>query len=1031
MVRPVGAIGVFPGSRSPDEDDKASGSYASLETFKNRASWGGSSATAPAAARNAHKKHSDDLLDVSCLMLATMSPDLQAGLINTNAYDMIRQLRDMFQTQARTEHYDATKAFNECKMIKGTSVSDHVMKMKWHLDHLERLGHPVPLQLATDTILNSLSDDYKPFVVNYNMKNMEKSIAELHSMLKTTELNMGTKNKTKDVLMVRDGGVKKKNGHTSISKGKGPVQAVQSAPKKGKGKGKGKKVKPNKSSTENRCFTCNEVGHWRQNCPKHHEAGSYDQLLNNSYKCCRLKAAQIFDRVANIGRDPQMRLLLGISHDTRQKQATQLSAKIEINDSSCNSELTHELVLNHCVRSCWVDMEKYLKRKAPSTSNNTIDINDLPWDPSKRPKMITYHPNQRDEIRRKYLVRGPCQPRSHEFPTKMIGAKPRRFVVSWFDEYQWLEYSVKVDRAYCLPCYLFREQKEKKGTDAFVTDGFNSWSKKDRLKLHEGEVNSIHHMSLKKCEDLVNQNQSIGAALHKQTELMKTEYRMRLNASVEVCRYLLENALPFREEVLKFIMGELGNDVFALLVDESSDVSRKEQMAVVLRFVDKYGIVRGQGYDGASNMSGKFNGLKALILSENESAFYVHCFAHQLQLVVVAVAKKHDGVRDFFDLLALVVTVVNSSCKRKDMLRESHKDRIQEQIGNDEIETGKGLNQEISLVRAGDTRWNSHLRTIMSLIALFQDVINVLEYVEDDGDNGATRLQASGLLSYFKTFEFVFYMHLILTILGLTNSLSQALQRKDQDILEAVDLIRTTKAQLQILRENGFDGVLEKCYSFCDKHNVVKFDMAEGYVNTRNPRKRMNISNKHYYNYDIFNTVLDMQIREFGDRFCEISTDLLQNMAALNPRNSFSHFNKSSLLKLSQMYPCDFDDKERMVLEHELDIYYHSVCNDVRFANVNSITELARLMVETGKHISHPLVYRLLKLTLVLPVATATVERCFSTMKLVKTDLRNRIADDFLNSALICAIEKEAHQKVKNEDVIDRFQKMKTRRGQI
>ncbi|KAJ9542835.1 hypothetical protein OSB04_029341 [Centaurea solstitialis] len=229
-------------------------------------------ATAPAAARNAHKKHSDDLLDVACLMLATMSPDLQAGLINTNAYDMIRQLRDMFQTQARTECYDATKAFNECKMIKGTSVSDHVMKMKRHLDHLERLGHPVPLQLATDTILNSLSDDYKPFVVNYNMNNMEKSIAELHSMLKTTELNMGTKNKTKDVLMVRDGGVKKKNRHTSTSKGKGPVQAVQSAPKKGKSKGKGKKVKPNKARTENRCFTCNEVGHWRQNCPKRHEA---------------------------------------------------------------------------------------------------------------------------------------------------------------------------------------------------------------------------------------------------------------------------------------------------------------------------------------------------------------------------------------------------------------------------------------------------------------------------------------------------------------------------------------------------------------------------------------------------------------------------------------------------------------------------------------------------------------------------------------------------------------------------------------
>ncbi|KAJ9535272.1 hypothetical protein OSB04_un001631 [Centaurea solstitialis] len=285
-------------------------------------------ANAPAAARNAHKKHSDDLLDVACLMLATMSPDLQAGLINTNAYDMIRQLRDMFQTQARTERYDATKAFNECKMVKGTSVSDHVMKMKRHLDHLERLGHPVPLQLATYTILNSLSEDCRPFVVNYNMNNMEKSIAELHSMFKTTELNMGNKNKTKDVLMVKDGGVKKKSGHASTSKGKGPVQAIQSAPKKGKGKGKGKKVKPNKARTENRCFTCNEVGHWRQNCPKRHEAGSYDQLLNNSYKRCRLKVAQIFDRVANIGRDPhevskihddpRVSLIRGIPQKTQQ-----------------------------------------------------------------------------------------------------------------------------------------------------------------------------------------------------------------------------------------------------------------------------------------------------------------------------------------------------------------------------------------------------------------------------------------------------------------------------------------------------------------------------------------------------------------------------------------------------------------------------------------------------------------------------------------------------------------------------------------
>jgi hypothetical protein len=48
----------------------------------------------------------------------------------------------------------------------------------------------------------------------------------------------------------------------------------------------------------------------------------------------------------------------------------------------------------------------------------------------------------------------------------------------------------------------------------------------------------------------------------------------------------------------------------------------------------KYGLsvkqVRGQGYDGASNMRGEFNGSRALIMRENSLAYYVHCFAHQL-----------------------------------------------------------------------------------------------------------------------------------------------------------------------------------------------------------------------------------------------------------------------------------------------------------------------------------------------------------------------------------------------------------------
>jgi hypothetical protein len=66
----------------------------------------------------------------------------------------------------------------------------------------------------------------------------------------------------------------------------------------------------------------------------------------------------------------------------------------------------------------------------------------------------------------------------------------------------------------------------------------------------------------------------------------------------------------------------------------------------------------------------------------------------------------------------------------------------------------------------------------------------------------------------------------------------------------------------------------------------------------------------------------------------------------------------------------------------------------------------------------------------VLPVATATVERIFSGMKIVKTNLHNRIGDEFMNNCLICYVEKEEMMKVTNDTVVRRFMKMQGRRFQ-
>ena len=134
------------------------------------------------------------------------------------------------------------------------------------------------------------------------------------------------------------------------------------------------------------------------------------------------------------------------------------------------------------------------------------------------------------------------------------------------------------------------------------------------------------------------------------------------------------------------------------------------------------------------------------------------------------------------------------------------------------------------------------------------------------------------------------------------------------------------------------------------------------------------------------------------------------------------------LVRLIEFYPDDFSFVERRSLDHQLEIYLDNVKNDEKFTDLKCLGDLARVMVETRKHLSHPLVYRLLKLSLILPVATATVERCISAMNFVKTTLRNRIGDVFLSDCLVCFIEKQVLNTVTNESVIKRFQDMSERR---
>ncbi|KAK4572314.1 hypothetical protein RGQ29_030664 [Quercus rubra] len=466
-------------------------------------------------------------------------------------------------------------------------------------------------------------------------------------------------------------------------------------------------------------------------------------------------------------------------------------------------------------------MDKYLIRK-PRTQDSSpvqdssssskrirIDFNleNLSSDPGLRQKISSYHPNNHDEIRRHYLTKGPCQPVLNIFPLSYFSEKPRRFRSDWYIERKWLEY--------------------RRG-ETFVTKGFKLWNQVAKLDSHAGGVNSAHSQAAKKGEDLLNEKQHIQSVLVKQSNKDKHDYRVQLNAIVDCIRFLLCRGLVFRghdesqgstyppeiqkdivnaiaSETSKAIIKDLDNGFFSILVDESRDISVKEQMS--LRFL---GIVHvasttalslkcviecllcehnlslsnlhGQGYDGASNMQGDINGLKTLILKENKLAFYIHCFAHQLQLTLIAVAKNHINIAEFFYVVSNL---------------------------------------------------GSYYGTILNLILMFSAVVDVLEIIEEDGLFDQ-KVEARSIIRSILSFEFVFALHLMKNILGITNEFGRS---------------------------------------------------------RRNTQQKTNL---HHYRVKLFYIVIDMQLQEFNNRFSKANADLLLCMACLNPSNSFVAFNKEN-----------------------------------------------------------------------------------------------------------------------------------------
>ncbi|KAL0455308.1 UNVERIFIED_CONTAM: hypothetical protein Slati_0870000 [Sesamum latifolium] len=183
------------------------------------------------------------------------------------------RMKDVYAVPDRHIRYAAIKAFFGTKMAEGSSVQSHGVKILSLMEKLEDLKAGLNNDTYIDVILQSLPSSYDPFIVNYNMNGLEKSIHELINMLVQYE---ATTHKSEPAVLVGEASTPKRKARVpDAGRGRRKGTAVTATASTGgappaapKGKGKGKVRGSQQSRANDVCIHCHGKGHWKRECPQ-------------------------------------------------------------------------------------------------------------------------------------------------------------------------------------------------------------------------------------------------------------------------------------------------------------------------------------------------------------------------------------------------------------------------------------------------------------------------------------------------------------------------------------------------------------------------------------------------------------------------------------------------------------------------------------------------------------------------------------------------------------------------------------------
>ncbi|MDF3573042.1 hypothetical protein, partial [Enterobacter cloacae] len=207
--------------------------------------------------RDTFNKWLEDDVQARCYIMVSITNELQRQHeVIDSSHAIITHLKELYESQNRVVRYNTVGELFACKMVEGTSVNEHCLKMIRNIHALHDQGVDISSEMGTDILLHSLPNSYKPFIMNFHMSdvNDKVSLTDLMNMLVTAEETL--RKDSKGSALVFDG------ASTSRSK------------PKGKGKKKKKtNLEPKegirRKANRGKCFLCDKTGHRSGYCKEY------------------------------------------------------------------------------------------------------------------------------------------------------------------------------------------------------------------------------------------------------------------------------------------------------------------------------------------------------------------------------------------------------------------------------------------------------------------------------------------------------------------------------------------------------------------------------------------------------------------------------------------------------------------------------------------------------------------------------------------------------------------------------------------